>query len=65
MGVIVIKADKKSNKLLSELAHRLGASVFNLEDDLYEEIALGKLMDSGKTGELVNLDTILLKLSKK
>jgi len=65
MGSIIVKADKKSNKILSELARRLGGSVIFLEDDQYEEIALGTAMDSVKTGELVDRDSIMHKLSVK
>jgi hypothetical protein len=65
MGAIIVKADKKSNKILSELARRLGGSVIFLEDDQYEEIALGTAMDSVKTGELVDRDRIMHKLSVK
>ncbi len=65
MGAIIVKADKKSNKILSELARRLGGSVIFLEDDQYEEIALGTAMDSVKTGELVDRDSIMHKLSVK
>jgi Mg-chelatase subunit ChlD len=65
MGAIIVKADKKSSKLLSELARRLGGSVINLEDNQYEEIALGKAMEAVKTGELVDRNVIVQKLSGK
>ena len=65
MGAIIVKADKKSNKILSELARRLGGSVIYLKDDQYEEIALGTAMDLVKTGELVDRDSIVHKLSVK
>jgi len=65
MGAIIVKADKKSNKILSELARRLGGSVIHIEDDQYEEIALGTAMDSVKTGELADRDSIMQKLSVK
>ncbi len=60
-----MKADRKSNKILSELARRLGGSVINLEDEQYEEIALGTAMDAIKTGELVDRESIMQKLSGK
>ena len=60
-----MKADRKSNKILSELARRLGGSVINLEDEQYEEIALGTAMDAVKTGELVDRESIMQKLSGK
>lgn len=65
MGAIIVKADRKSNKILSELARRLGGSVINLEDEQYEEIALGTAMDAIKTGELVDRESIMQKLSGK
>lgn len=65
MGAIIIKADKKSNKILSELARRLGGSVINLEDEQYEDFALGRAMDAAKTGELADRESILRKLSGK
>lgn len=65
MGAIIVKADKKSNKLLSELARKLGGSVLNLEDEQFEEIALGTAMDAVKTGELADRDKIMQKLCGK
>lgn len=61
MAAIVILADKKSNKILSELAKKLGGSVID-RDEQYEDIALGALMDEVKTNETVNKETILNKL---
>jgi hypothetical protein len=52
MGAIIIKADKKSNKILSDLARKLGGSVIVLEDEQYEDFALGSAMDKAKIGEL-------------
>ncbi len=63
MGAIIVKADKKSNKLLSELARKLGGSVLNIEDEQFEEIVLGTAMDAVKTGELADRDKIMRKLS--
>jgi hypothetical protein len=65
MGAIIIKADKKSNRILSELARKLGGSVINLEDEQYEDFALGSAMDSAKTGEKVDRDLIMQKLKGK
>ena len=62
MSAIVIRADKKSNKILSDLAKKLGGSVIDLKDDQYEEIALGRLMDEVKTNETVDKETIMKKL---
>jgi len=62
MGAIIIKADKKSNKILSDLAKKLGGNVLNLDDDQYEDIALGSLMDAVKTGKTVSRESIMIKL---
>jgi hypothetical protein len=65
MSAIVIKADNQSNKILKELAQRLGANVLNINDDQYEDLSLGYLMDKTKTGKIVSRDTIIKKLHKK
>ncbi|MFA5819931.1 MAG: hypothetical protein WC854_11740 [Bacteroidales bacterium] len=65
MGAIIIKADKKSNKILSDLAKKLGGNVMNLEDEQYEDFALGSLMDSVKTGKTVSRESIMMKLKSK
>lgn len=65
MSAIVIKADNQSNKILKELAKKLGANVLNINDDQYEDLSLGYLMDKTKTGKVVSRDTIIKKLHKK
>jgi hypothetical protein len=65
MSVILIKGESQSNKLLKELAKKLGASVLLLNDNQFEELALGALMDQEKTGELVSKDAVLKKLKGK
>jgi hypothetical protein len=62
MGATIIKADKKSNKLLSELAKKLGGDVIKLEDDQFEDLVLGSAMDAVKTGEIVDRASIMSKL---
>ena len=59
MSTIVIKADKKSNKLLSELAKKLGGEVINLDDNQFEDIALGNLMDEQKTSRNSSRDEVM------
>lgn len=54
MGATIIKADKKSNKLLSELAKKLGGDVIKLQDDQFEDLVLGSAMTAVKTGEIVD-----------
>jgi len=65
MGAIIIKADRKSNKILTDLARKLGGNVINLADDQYEDFALGSAMDSVKTGKTVDRESILMKLKGK
>lgn len=65
MSVIVIKADNQNTKILKELAKKLGANVLNINEEQYEDLALGLLMEKSKTGETVNRDSIMKKLDKK
>lgn len=65
MTTIVIQADTKSNKILSELAKRLGGKVLSLTSEQYEDFALGSLMNEVKTNETVSRDIIMKKLRTK
>lgn len=65
MGAIIIKADNESNKILSELAKKLGGNVMKLADEQYEDFALGTAMDALKTGEKVDRESIMMKLKNK
>jgi hypothetical protein len=65
MSAIVIQADTKSNKILSDLAKRLGGRVMSIKDEQYEDFALGSLMDKVKTNETVSRDSIMKKLRRK
>lgn len=62
MSTILIKADKQSNKILSELAKKLGGDVINMKDEQFEDLMLGTMMDKVKTGKTVSKDTIIRKL---
>jgi hypothetical protein len=65
MGAIIIKADKKSNKLLADLAKKPGGKVINLADDQFEDFAIGSAIDAAKTGETVDRDSIMNKLKAR
>ena len=65
MGAIIIKADNQSNKILAELAKKLGGNVMNLKDEQYEDFILGALMDSVKTGQIVSRESVMKKLKIK
>lgn len=62
MGAVVIKIDKKNNRLISKLAKELGGDVLSINDEQYEDLALGRLMDEVKTGENVSRDKVFEKL---
>jgi 5-bromo-4-chloroindolyl phosphate hydrolysis protein len=64
MSAIVIKADNQNTKILKELAKKLGADVLNINEEQYEDLALGLIMDKVKTGETVSRDSIMKKLDK-
>ncbi len=61
----MIKTDKQSSKILSELAKKLGANVVDIKDEQFEDFILGNLMDSVKTGKTVSRNTIFKKLKSK
>lgn len=62
MGAVVIKIDKKNNRLISRLVKELGGEVVSINDEQYEDLVLGKLMDTEKTGENISRETIMNKL---
>ncbi len=63
MGVIVIKADNQSNKILKALAEKLGGDVTPLDEEQYEDLMLGKLMEKEKTGKNASRQAIFKKLT--
>jgi hypothetical protein len=65
MGAIVIKANTKSSRILKELAEELGASVTSINEEQYEDLLLGEMMDSEKTGKTVSRTSVMKKLSSK
>lgn len=64
MSAIIIKADDKGTKILSELAKRLGAEVLTLDDKQFEDFALGTLMENRKTGQTVTREEIFRKFRR-
>lgn len=65
MGAVVIKIDKKNNRLISKLAKELGGDVLSINDEQYEDLALGRLMDEVKTVENVSRDIVFEKLTNE
>ena len=61
MSAIVIKADNQNTKILKELAKKLGANVLNINEEQYEVLALGFLMEKSKTGKTVSREFIMKK----
>lgn len=62
MGAVVIKIDKRNNLLISKLAKELGGKVITIDDDQFEDFALGNLMENNKTNETVSREIIMKKL---
>jgi hypothetical protein len=62
MSAIVIKADSKSNKILKDLAKKLGANVLNMNDAQYEDFLLGSIINSEKTGEDISKEEVIKKI---
>jgi hypothetical protein len=65
MGAIVIKADNESSKIIKELAEKLGGNVTQIDEEQYEDIMLGTLMEKEKTGKNVTRAAIFKKLGSK
>ena len=65
MSAIIIKGDKKSSRLISELAKQLGANVLDVKDKQYEDFLLGHMMEKAKTGKTVSRSLIIKKLKGK
>jgi hypothetical protein len=65
MSTILIKTDTKNSKLLEQLALQLGGDVIKLSDTQFEDLMLGALMNSVKTGKIVSKNSILKKLKNK
>jgi hypothetical protein len=64
MGAVVIKIDEKNNRLISKLVKELGGNVISINDDQYDDFALGKLMDTVKSNETVSREEIMKKIRK-
>lgn len=65
MSTLLIKTDIQSGKLLSALAKKLGGNVMSINDKQLEDLFLGNLMDSVKTGKTVSKNNVLKKLRAK
>ena len=62
MGALVVKINRKNNQLISRLVKELGGDVLSINDEQYEDLALGNLIDEVKTNEDVDKDLVLNKL---
>jgi hypothetical protein len=62
MGAIVIKADNESSKIIKELAEKLGGNVTQIDEEQYEDIVLGTLMEKEKTGKNVTRTAIFVSM---
>jgi len=64
MDAIIIKADQKGNKILFDLAKKIGAEVSKINAEQYEDFIFGAHMTKAKTGINVSRNTIIKKLRK-
>jgi hypothetical protein len=65
MSTLLIKTDNQSSKILSALAKKLGGNVMPINDAQLEDLLLGNLMDTVKTGKTVSKSSIMKKLKVK
>jgi hypothetical protein len=65
VSILLIKTDTKNSKILARLAKQLGGMVISLSDTQFDDLMLGTLMDSVKTGTTVSRNSILKKLENK
>ena len=65
MGAIIIKGDTESNKILAILAKKLGNKVISINEEEYEDFALGKIMDESKTGKSATREEVMKKLKNR
>jgi hypothetical protein len=65
MSALVIKADNKSKKIISELVKKLGGNVMSINDEQLENIVFGKMIQDSKSGELVSKDEVIKSLKTK
>ena len=62
MGAIIIKGDTDNNKILAKLAKKLGNKVISINEEEYEDFALGKMMDERKTGQTATREEVMKNL---
>ncbi len=65
MGAVVIKIDDKNNRLIAKLVKELGGKVIAINEQQYEDLALGTLMENEKTGESVGREEVMKKLKNE
>lgn len=62
MSTILIKADSENNEILAELAKKLGGKVIDINDEQFENLMFGSMMNHVKTGKTVSKSVIMKKL---
>lgn len=65
MGAIIIKGDTENNEILAKLAKKLGNKVISINEEEYEDFALGKMIDENKTGETATREEVMKKLKNR
>ncbi|MEO8884530.1 MAG: hypothetical protein ABI367_00610 [Mucilaginibacter sp.] len=65
MTSLIIQSDDTDNlELIAKLAKKLGVKVNSVTQEQSEDLALGAIMASSKTGKSVSRDVIMKKLRK-
>ena len=65
MTSLIIQSDDIDNlELIAKLAKKLGVKVNSVTEEQSEDLALGAIMTSAKTGKSVSRDVIMKKLHK-
>lgn len=65
MAALVVKFRTKSNnKMFSELVKKLGGNVVVIDDEQYEDLVFGAMIEKAKTGKSVGRETIMKTLRK-
>lgn len=63
MSAILVNGNPEVTRKIMVFAEKLGANIIDLNDQQFEDLALGLAMDMNKTDELVAEELIMKKLS--
>lgn len=58
MSVLVIQGDESNQRLILELARKLGSKAVSIKNSQAEDFLFGNLMEKEKTGNIVSREKI-------